>query len=140
MSVSIEIGVWHETENREFTHCPSYYAADSETLRVKIGNYPLRVTFEGGYIIPMPYWLLCGIDTDRIDGRLYNGFGGVNYSSTELPHEPVCYTIQMYRYQLPDLVKDGRVTLKSGFEWLLDKIPWENPNAPKTWEDVEKLK
>jgi hypothetical protein len=137
---TIEIGTWHETQTREFSHCPSYYAADTETLRVKVGAYSVRLSFEGGYTIPMPYWLLIGIDTDRIDGRLYSGFGGLNFASTELPKAPVRYTIQMYAYQLAELVKDGRITLKPGFEWMVEgECMWQHPSAPKTWDDVKAL-
>jgi hypothetical protein len=151
MSQSVVIGTWVEPEARVFTHCPSYYAADHETLRVKPGEYPVRVTFEGGYLIPMPYWLLIGLDTERVSGALYNGCGGVNYGSTELPAgEAVRHTLQLYAYNLrdpkpefatlgPGLVSSGKVKLDPRFAWLLEEKPWENPDAPKTWEDVRNL-
>lgn len=143
MATTIEIGTWNEPAAREFSHCPSYYAADTETLTVKPGHYPARLTFEGGYTIPMPYWLLIGIDCERVSGRLYSGFGGNNFAHTELPKgEAVRHTIQMYQYQIADCVANGRLTLHPGFEWLLGKAGdavWNHPDAPKTWDAVRQL-
>lgn len=138
------VGDWREPEAREITHCPSYYAADSETLRVKPGAYPARVHFAGGYTVPMPYWLLVGLDCERVAGRLYSGFGGVNHSHTELPAgEPVRHTLQMYAYSIGEAVRAGRMTLRPGFEWLADASPgrafWQHPDAPATWERVRDL-
>lgn len=139
MSQSAVIGTWVEAEPRTITSCPSYYAADSETIRTKPGRYELRLVFVGGYTVPMPYWLVAGIAADRIDGRLYSGFGGVNYASTELPKEPTTYHLQTYSFHLDELVSGGRVELLPGFEWLLTERPWSHANAPKTWKQVEAL-
>lgn len=35
MSLQITIGEWVEKESRDVTQCPSYYAADTETLRTQ---------------------------------------------------------------------------------------------------------
>lgn len=140
MTTTIKIGTWHEA-SREITRCPSYYAADTETLVTEAGDYDANLTFEGGYTIPMPYWLLIGIDSVRKSGRLYNGFGGVNFSSTELPaDEAVRYTIQTYKYMIPEMVASGRLTLDPAFEWLNCERPTDHPNAPKTWAEVAALK
>jgi len=141
MGRTVIVGTWHEREARDITHCPSYYAADSETLRTVPGEYPVRLTFEGGYLVPMPYWLLIGINTTRVDGRLYSGFGGLNVSSTELPKgEAVRHTIQTYAYNVANLVARGDLTLAPGFEWLLEeRAQWEAAGAPKTWDDVGAL-
>ena len=117
MSASILIGYWVEKTARKITHCPSYYAADSETLETIPGRYPIRLTFEGGYDCPMPYWLVGSIDTTRIEGALYSGFGGVNFASTPLPvGVKVQYHIQAYDYQLGKMVESGNVELLPGME------------------------
>lgn len=138
-SRTIKVGTWHERAAREVTRCPSYYAADTETLRTVPGDYPVRIAFVGGYMVPMPYWLLVGIDAERVDGRLYSGFGGVNFASTELPKgEAVRYTIQGYDYELGKMVEDGHITLEPGFEWMLGgayERSWKHPDAPKDWND-----
>lgn len=143
MTIAVIIGTWHERAPREFTRCPSYYAADTETLRVKPGEYLARITFEGGYTIPMPYWLLIGIDTERVEGRLYSGCGGLNFAVTELKAgEAVRYTIQQYRYQIREAVESGWLTLKPEFEWLncgAERACWDHSDAPKTWDDVRRL-
>lgn len=143
MSITVKIGTWHETGERQITRCPSYYAADTETLALKPGDYDARLSFEGGYTIPMPYWLLIGIDAERVEGRLYSGFGGCNFSSTDLPKgERVTYTVQKYSYQIADAVNAGRLTLAPGFEWLMggasDPV-WKHQDAPKTWDEVRRL-
>lgn len=132
--MTLTIGKWIE-ESRDITHCPSYYAADHETIRTKAGEYPVNLKFVGGYLVPMPYWLTIGIAGDRISGALYSGFGGVNYSKTDLPLEPTTYCLQLYSYGLPELVASGKVTLDAGFEWLAEnKSAWQHEKAPKTWE------
>jgi hypothetical protein len=133
---TIQIGVIIEKESRELQNCPSYYAADYEIIKTKVGEYPLYLTFEGGYTVPMPYWLTAGIDGDRIDGALFSGCGGVNYHKTELAKEPVKYTIQQHFYQLREMVKSGRVRLNPKYNYLLEDIPWRHKDAPKTWEDI----
>jgi hypothetical protein len=134
------IGTWHEAESRDIRRCPSYYAADFETLRTQPGDFELRLTFQGGYLVPMPQWLLVSIDAERIDGALYSGFGGLNFASTPLPvGERVVYHEQMYVYQLRNLVERDRVTLRPGFEWVLCDKPWEGLGAPQTWDAVRTL-
>lgn len=139
MSQGVVIGHWTEKQSRDLTRCPSYYAADTETIRTKPGKYTVTLVFEGGYTVPMPYWLCCGIDGDRIDGRLYSGFGGVNFASTKLPKEPTVYHVQTYAYYAKDLVEKGILTLLPGFEWLLTECAWRDERAPKTWEQVMEL-
>jgi hypothetical protein len=141
MGTSVVVGKWIEKVSREETRCPSYYAADWETLVTIPGEYPLTLTFEGGYTIPMPYWLLCGIAATRKAGALYSGFGGNNFASTKLEAgESVALTLQMSAYKIRELVESGRVELLPGFEWLLDeKYSWQSARAPKTWADVAKL-
>lgn len=135
----VVIGQWHERESREVSHSPSYYAADWETLKTRTGDYPARVTFETGYTIPMPYWLLVKIDADRTGGRLYSGFGGNNFASRELPHEPAHLPVQAYAYEIHKLVAAGRLTLRPEYAWLAaegDEPAWHHPDAPKTWDAI----
>lgn len=138
---SVIVGTWHEREARDITRCPSYYAADYETLRTMPGDYPVRVTFEGGYTIPMPYWVLVGINSTRVNGALFSGFGGNNFAKTDLPAgEAVTYSLQTYVHTIPDMVADGRLTLAPGFEWLNDKDHGRVIAAgPRTWDAVRAL-
>lgn len=136
MAKTITIGKWIERESRDVTQCPSHYAADHETLRTKPAEYDARLRFEGGYTVPMPYWLLVTVEADRIDGRMYSGFGGRNFASEALPKEPRPLLIQMYHYHIPQLVNDGRLRLNPGFEWLLTDTCWQHQDAPKTWADI----
>lgn len=123
--MTVRIGTWHEREARTVNRCPSYYAADHETLQTVPGDYPLNLRIVGGYTVPMPYWLLVSVPADRTDGRLYSGFGGVNFASTELPRERTTYTVQMYAYQLAELVAAGKVTVDAPFAGLVDdRIEW----------------
>lgn len=133
---TIQIGVFIENESRELQTCPSYYAADYEVIKTKAGEYPLYLTFECGYTVPMPYWLTVGIDGDRIDGALFSGFCGVNYHKTALENEPTKYRMQTYAYNLPEMVKSGRVRINPKYNYLLEDVPWRHKDAPKTWEDV----
>lgn len=140
VSVTVTVGTYHE-KGRRIQRCPSYYAADYEVLDLVPGDYPLRLTFEGGYMVPMPYWILARIDALRVEGALFSGYGGVNFGRTDLPAgEAVTYGLQTYRYLVPQMVADGDVTLAPGFEWLLADMPWTHADAPKTWEAVSDLR
>lgn len=114
----IHIGTWHETAPRELSRSPSYYAADHEELITKAGDYRVGITFEGGYNIPMPYWMLIGIDCRVTGGGLYSGFAGVNFACTPIEPRDDVYTIQGYSYQLLDLIKNGAVTIEPQWAWL----------------------
>lgn len=134
------VGYWREPEARTLTHCPSYYAADTETLAIPAGRYPVRLSFAGGYTVPMPQWLLVGIDCTRVSGRLFSGFGGVNFAHRDLPAgEPVRHCLQLYAYQAAELEASGRLELLPGFEWVRERKPWEHVNAPKDWQAVSAL-
>ena len=121
MAIDVTIGEYVVREPREVTRCPSYYAADWERLRLKPGRYPVRLRFEGGYGVPMPYWLLARIDATRVAGATYSGFGGVNFASHELlAGEAVAFHLQSYDYELPTFVAQGTIELLPGCEWALD--------------------
>lgn len=109
--MEVLIGHWNEPEARELDNSPSYYAADWETLRTRPGRYPVFMTVEGGYNIPMPYWVLVAIDADRVAGKLYSGFGGVNFGSEDLPKEPTQYRIQSKACWLAKTVEGGHIEL-----------------------------
>lgn len=138
----VKIGTWHERESRDITYCPSYYAADTETLRTIPGDVEAFVLFSGGYTMPMPYWLVVTVPATRVCGRLYNGFGGVNYSHTELPAGEDCpYHTQMYVYGIPELVEQGKLTLDPEFAFLALKDQRAMFNAcPQTWEALAELR
>lgn len=143
---SVIIGTWHEKAERTISRCPSYYAADTETLRTHVGDYPARISLQGGYAIPMPYWLLVSIEATRVEGRLYSGFGGVNFASTDLPAgEVVTYGVQAYRHSIPELVAAGTLTLAPAFEFLnqgtaevLEHIRASKWAAWSAWSEAEK--
>jgi len=138
-TVVVIIGSYLVAPGVEVSHCPSYYAADHERLALTPGRYALRLSFEGGYVHPMPYWLLCKIDAVRIDGALYSGFGGVNFAKRALPSgEAVPYYIQCYRYQLQDMVDAKLVELMPGYEWALESLEWAR-STNLTWEQVREL-
>jgi hypothetical protein len=119
-SQQIVIGTYHERESREITHNHTSYAADWQTVKTVAGDYPVRLTFEGGYLCPMPYWLLVAIDAEITDGRTYSGFGGFNTGSREVVRESTKHRLQMYDYSLAKLLADGTVTLLPEFEFLAD--------------------
>jgi hypothetical protein len=138
--LNVIIGHYIVSEAKEIQHCPSYYAADYEILRLTPGRYEMRVTFVGGYTCPMPYWLLAQVDSTRVEGALYSGFGGVNFGRTELPAgETVKYGIQTNAFNLKRLIDDGK------FEPLPERAEWAAALAESTvefartltWDDVE---
>lgn len=137
----IAIGFWHEREPRERTECPSYYAADYETLRTFPGDFEVHLTFAHGYTVPMPRLQPIRIDAERIAGRVYSGFCGVNFASEPLPlGERVVYLQGIDTVDLPVLITRGIVTLQPQFEWLVaSPTPWNQPSAPQTWEAVHDL-
>jgi hypothetical protein len=131
---SVVVGEWVEKVARDLTHCPSYYAADTETIRTRPGRYPASVIFTGGYLVPMPYWLVARIDGDRIAGRLYSGFGGHNFASRELPQEPAPWHVQTYVSAIPKLVAEGVLEIKPQFAGLVAEhraqIEWARQYEP----------
>lgn len=129
MERRIKIGVWTEIESREIRQSASSYAADWEVLKTRPGEYDVLLTLQGGYTIPMPYWILVSINADRIDGRSYSGYAGLNFSSRELPKEPKPLFIQSYAYLLERMVASGTVRLDPEFEDLpKDHIQWAKDN------------
>jgi hypothetical protein len=122
MSRAIQIGWWVVKPGAEpISHCPSYYAADHEALQPLPGLYPARLVFEAGFNIPMPHWLVAGVDCTRISGELYSGFGGVNFAHTTLkPGESKQYVHQCYDYQIPELARAGRLLLAEPYAWMKD--------------------
>jgi hypothetical protein len=84
----------------------------------------------------MPYRLTTGIDANRIDGRLYSGYAGYNFASTELAKASTKLRLQLYSYHLGHLVETGQVTLDARREWLLTDKPWTHDDAPRTWDEV----
>lgn len=101
--------------SRDLRRCPSYYAADYEVIRTKSGKYPVYLSLNldpNVWVIPMPE-LSTGVECERIEGQTFNGFGGVNFSSQELPKGPV----SKHCWQ-PRLGTDHGIEFLPGFEWL----------------------
>jgi hypothetical protein len=143
MDYRVQIGWWIEAQSRDETHCPSYYAADTETLRTTPGRYPLYMTYMGGYMIPMPQWLLANVPSVRLEGRLYSGFGGNNFASTELKAGEAIDCREMYAvYSVGELADKGQIELLPNWEWLIESrqsgATFNHPNAPRTWDDLRK--
>lgn len=137
----IIIGYWIVSEPEERSFCPSYYAADWEQVELKPGKYPLVLTFVGGYTIPMPKTLRAKIDAKTVAGKLYSGFGGVNFASRDIAKGPTTYHFSAYGYQIHDLVKNGRAELLPEFEDILDhKYPlsWVKEKG-WDWPDIRKM-
>lgn len=136
--LTILVGYYTEKATRELIEHTSY-AADWVRHMTKPGRYPVYLTFEEGFTIPMPYWLTYGIDTDIVDGCTYSGYGGVIIGSTPVKRGPSKYTLQQYSYQAPTLLQHG-LELLPGMEWvgLPDQIAYVKEHYP-TWGDVRKL-
>lgn len=119
MATSIKIGTWHERVSRNVDRHPTSYAADWQTHQTKAGEYPVVLVFETGYLIPMPYWLMVGIGSRVVAGMTFSGFGGVNYSSSAIEPRDEPLVLQMYAYSLPNLVRDGHITVDPAWAWLV---------------------
>ena len=151
MAFTITVGNYIINEEREVTHCPSYYAADHETLKLRPGKYPVRVLIEGqmlytdgvdGKACPVPRWILVGVDSTRVSGRLYNGFGGVNYSSVEMPAgETVVYNLQFNVFTIKELIEKGHVEPLPGMEHICEQLGNNEYELAKSWtfDDVKRL-
>lgn len=131
MGRKIHIGNWIESEPRK-VQGGTYYAADWIEHELRPGRYPLYLTFEGGYLMPMPYWLLATVDSRILDGRLYSGFGGLNFASTKVEPKDSTYHFQLYSYQLPDLIDRGGAEVFPEWEPFLQAI-----RADKDWIQSE---
>ena len=134
----LKVGKWIEKESRRITRCPTYYAADYEVLETVQGEYELRVLFEGA--VPFPAWVVCDINANRIDGATFSGFGGCNFSSRDLPLEPVVYNLHDYGYRIRNYVADGQAVLDEDFAWLLSDNVRAHPGRIKNWEEFAKFK
>jgi hypothetical protein len=151
----VQIGWWIEKEARKVTNHTSY-AADHIEKVTKPGRYPLHLTFETGYTIPMPYWVLCKIDAETVGGGYYSGFAGNNFRFDPAQLGPSGTHVQMYAYQLPDLLDAGTVEIfpqwmplvdaeRSDKTWKQDEhgdefcasMSWVRDNI--TWESLEKV-
>jgi hypothetical protein len=147
MSRAIQIGWWVVKPGEEpISHCPSYYAADHETLQPLPGLYPARLVFKPGYTHPFVDRMVAGVDCVRVSGELYSGFGGVNFAHTPLKAgEAKQYVHQPYTYQIPGLVKVGKLVLATQYAWMAKSDEPGNSiievysRQPFTWEQLERL-
>jgi hypothetical protein len=106
---AIRIGTWHEKSRKIQAH--TGYAADYINHQTKDGDYPAMLSDK---------WLLIKLGTFITDGKYYNGFGGVNYSSNKIKSEDSTYTLQLYAYTIPSLLNSGKLTLFPEFEHFGD--------------------
>lgn len=135
------IGEWIEAA-RDVRQCPSYYAADWETLRTKAGRYPVSVRGYGSGEWNGRDWpqsLSVKIDADRIAGTLYSGFAGLNFASSDLPLEPKPLFVSPYAYALPELIDQGSIELSAeGAELMCGWITrWRESSAKLAREREE---
>lgn len=96
------------------TRCPTSYAADTETLELEPGEYPLFATTVDGRTATWdkPYYINATVPAKRIDGRTYSGIAGNNFASRELPLEPVSYHWSTYAYYLGHLIESGKIRVR----------------------------
>lgn len=133
------VGYWNEREPRRITRCPSYYAADTETIETTPGRYPINVEWKTGYTCPIAGDFLVRIPAVRIKGRLFSGFCGNNFASRELePGVALDYFAHFYAFQLTKPENMANVEIIPGFEWLFDPDYERVIELCKTmtWDDV----
>jgi len=129
--MKIKIGFFNETASRKLTERTSY-AADRIEHETKPGKYPVYLTIESGYTIPMPYWLCYGIGSEIVEELYYSGFGGVNYHCDHKTERRASeYYVQTYAYLLPEMVEKGLIELLPGMEWALNRL-----EHGKTWKEL----
>lgn len=120
MGVILKVGTLIVHQSYIIDHCPSYYAADYESLEVQPGDYDLYLEFVAGYNFPMPYYFSARLKTVRISGTLYSGFGGVNFAKTDLESGvEVEYVKRWYNWQINDNVNES-VKFLSEFQDFID--------------------
>lgn len=136
--MTIKIGTWHEKESRDVVQHTSY-AADAIDIRTRPGDYDLNITFVAGYTIPMPMYLLAGIEAEVTGGGYYSGFGGVNHHFSPAKLGSTKENVQMYMYQLADLIDSGKASVDPEWEWLIYDTPWQRDEAPKTWDELKEM-
>lgn len=120
MDRKMKIGIWRETESRRVYRTPGYYAADWEILETHPGHYDVYLLFSNGYTVPMPQSLHITIAAQRVDGRVYSGFGGLNHSSQALPPMFKPLIMRPYSYTLADYVRQGKILLYDRFTELAE--------------------
>jgi hypothetical protein len=133
----IKIGTWQEKESRKLTEHTSY-AADHIEVETVPGVYDLFVDFVGGYLIPMPYWLLTSIPANVVGGGYYSGFGGVNFAFTPAKTGPTHHGVQLYAYQLKGAVEAGYAIVDPEWQWLVVETPSKAAHERGiTWESLK---
>lgn len=138
MSLRVKIGTYHQKEAEQETEHTSY-AADHIEHVLQTGEYDANLIFVGGYIMPMPQWLIVRIDSKVVGGGYYNGFGGVNYGFTPARLGSDTYSHQFSASQIADLVSDGKLTLLPEYDWLAEPDYGKMLNLAKekiTWEKI----
>jgi hypothetical protein len=134
MSTWVKIGKWHEAKSRDVTVHTSY-AADHIEHETVPGDYDLYCLFEGGYLIPMPYWLIARVDSKVVSGGMYSGFGGVNFAFTPADKGKSYYSTQLYAYMLPELVKNGIAIVDEEWQFLVQDSKEVHKHIRENWID-----
>lgn len=141
MSMSFLVGTFHELVSRKLTAHTSY-AADWILHETIPGDYPVYLTFEGGFTIPMPKGLGYTLKTRITDGAYYSGFGGVNYHETKVEPQDSVYPVYGCSSSARILIEDGRLELLPEWSWLNQEysqiIRYVNDKG-MTWETLKAL-
>jgi hypothetical protein len=127
MLKQIVIGTWIESEPRIITKSTAY-AADYIDHEVVPGEYPVYLEYE----ITDAVWhsativrakeLVVKLPTNIVDGKLFSGFGGVNYGSRDVEQRPSEIVVRPYYYHARELVNDGTLVLDDEFWFLADPL------------------
>jgi hypothetical protein len=139
--IQIQIGFWVESESRKVDRL-TRYAADRIEIETKAGEYPLLLSFETGYLIPMPYWLRTSISGEVVGGGYFSGCAGNNFGFTPAEKGPTQHRLNMYEYTIDELIKSGKVRLSERFAKVLKNhgsfMAWVEAEHV-TWDDLKKI-
>ena len=121
----IKIGTWIETERT--LQRGTEYAADYINHRTVPGEYDAFLTYEkvyhdGEWVAVSSKDIIVTIETNITDGKLFSGFGGVNYGHTDVQPGPSKITLNPYAYHARDMVAKGNLVLDPDFWWLADPL------------------
>lgn len=139
------VGFLTVTDPQEITHNHTYYAADHRTIRLTPGRYVVSMICEGGYTIPMPYWLVYGIDCEELENCCYSSFAGNNFAvDRRVNTGPSVYTVQQYAYQIATVgAAFGKFEPLSNMPdpmgLSVQHVEWARAHTP-TWEALATLR
>jgi hypothetical protein len=129
--MEIKVGTFTVTAPFNRQRCPTYYAADWEELEVKPGVYPVYLQFKPGYNFPMPDALRIEFEATRVAGEIFSGFGGVNFSRSDLPRGE---SVRFSEYRNAGAA-DG-IDIEEGFECFFPDPIDHMRNSGLTWDEL----